>query len=74
METFVKSLGFELENGYITKNGSLVEARDGDKIHIKNVAMIKKNDEGETVFVRNNFNEMVNEVKSVNENKKKSGY
>lgn len=60
----LEALGFGIgENGYIIKNGEMVEASDGDKIHYKSVGLIKKNEDDEFVIVRDNFVDMVNEVR-----------
>lgn len=59
----LEALGFHVkDNGYIYKNGEKIKASDGDKIHYKEIGMIKKNEEGEKIFVRNNFAEYVNDV------------
>lgn len=61
----LEALGFGIgENGFIIKNGELVEASDGDKIHHKNLGLIKKDEEDNFIIVRDNFAEMVNEVRS----------
>jgi hypothetical protein len=60
----LEALGYGIsENGYIIKNGEMVEASDGDKIHYKNVGLIKKDEDGNKIIVRTNAIDIVNEMK-----------